>query len=93
MVEGASKIFFNFNCYGKQILAISVSTVVLEQEFSAGDNILDATRSFLSLDSIQVQACVDDWIKAQYWQQEIDQEQTYVYFENGQITRMKSSND
>ncbi|KAK2644703.1 hypothetical protein Ddye_019898 [Dipteronia dyeriana] len=38
----------------KQILATPVSTVAVEQEFSAGGNILDARRSLLSPESIQV---------------------------------------
>ena len=50
----------------KQILVIPVSTVAVEQQFSVGGNILDATRSFTSPDSIETQACLDDWTKAQY---------------------------
>ncbi|KAK2645995.1 hypothetical protein Ddye_021190 [Dipteronia dyeriana] len=50
----------------KQILATPVSTVTVEQEFSAGGNILDARRSLLSPESNQVQVCVDDWTKAGY---------------------------
>ena len=50
----------------KQILAIMVSTIAMEQQFSAGDNILDATRSSMSPDSIEAQACLDDWMKAQF---------------------------
>ncbi|KAK2655304.1 hypothetical protein Ddye_008356, partial [Dipteronia dyeriana] len=38
-----------------QILTTSVSTVVVEQEFSMGGNILDARRSLLSPESIRVQ--------------------------------------
>ncbi|KAK3218710.1 hypothetical protein Dsin_012680 [Dipteronia sinensis] len=53
----------------KQILGTPVSTVAVEQEFSAGGNILDPRRSLLSPESIQVQVCVDDWIKAQNRQQ------------------------
>ncbi|KAK2663327.1 hypothetical protein Ddye_001901 [Dipteronia dyeriana] len=52
----------------KQILATPVSTVAVEQKFSAGGNILDARRSLLSLESIQVQVCVDDWTNAGYRQ-------------------------
>ena len=61
----------------KQILTTSVSTVMVEQEFSADGNILDASRSSMSLDSIESQACFDDWIKVEFWQQELDQEPTY----------------
>ena len=35
----------------------------VEQQFSAGGNILDPTRSFMSLDSIEAQSCLDDWTK------------------------------
>ena len=50
----------------KQILATPVSTVAVEQQFSAGVNILDPTRSSMSPDSIEVQSCLDDWTKAVY---------------------------
>ena len=51
----------------KQILVTPVLTVAVEQQFSAGGNILDATRSSMSPDSIEAQAChastwrVDTW--------------------------------
>ncbi|KAK3212671.1 hypothetical protein Dsin_017377, partial [Dipteronia sinensis] len=57
----------------KQILSTSVSTVAVEQEFSFGGNILDGRCSLLIPQSIQMQACVDDWTKSQNRQQEIDQ--------------------
>ena len=60
--------------------------MVVEQEFSAGGNILDAKHSVLSLESIQIQACVDDWIKAQSKQQEIDQDAPYDFFNDDQHT-------
>ena len=69
MVEGASKTFPNFSGDGKQILAIPVSTVAVEQQFSAGGNILDSTRSSMSPDSIEAQSCLDDWMKAVFRQQ------------------------
>ena len=52
----------------KQILATPVSTVVMKEEFRVSGKILDSTRSSLSLDSIQVQVCLDDWTKTQYRQ-------------------------
>ena len=52
----------------KQILTTLVSTIVVEQEFSASGNILSAAHFFFSPDSIQIQTCLDDWIKAQYQQ-------------------------
>ncbi|KAL5831706.1 hypothetical protein ACOSQ4_017060 [Xanthoceras sorbifolium] len=56
----------------KQIFGTPVSTIAVEQEFSAGDNVLDERRALLSPDSIQIQVCVDDWTKATYRQQELD---------------------
>ncbi|KAL5819888.1 hypothetical protein ACOSQ4_023730 [Xanthoceras sorbifolium] len=56
----------------KQIFGTPVSTVAVEQEFSAGGNVLDERRALLSPDSIQIQVCVDDWTKATYRQQELD---------------------
>ena len=54
----------------KQILACPVSTVAVEQAFSAGGNILDETRSNMTPESLEVQACVDDWTKAAIRDQE-----------------------
>ncbi|KAK3199122.1 hypothetical protein Dsin_022537 [Dipteronia sinensis] len=68
----------------KQILSTPVSTVAVEQQFSAGGNILDPKRSLMSLKSLQIQACVEDWTKAQYRQQEIDQEESYDFFKDDQ---------
>ncbi|KAK2662505.1 hypothetical protein Ddye_001079 [Dipteronia dyeriana] len=70
----------------KQILATPVSTVAVEQEFSAGGNILDARRSLLSPESIQVQMCVDDWTKAGYRQQEMEPEVIYDFFYDDHTT-------
>ena len=52
----------------KNIFSTPVSTVVVEQEFSARGNILDEQRSCLTPKSLQMQVCVDDWTKAQYRQ-------------------------
>ena len=71
----------------KQILKTSILTATVEQEFNAGGNMLDATRSFLS------QACLDNWTKAQYRQQEIDQEPSYDYFKNYQTIGTNNNND
>ena len=68
----------------KQILSTPVSMVAVEQQFSADGNILDPRRSLLSLKSIQIQACVDDWMKVQNRQQEIDQEELYDFFKDDQ---------
>ncbi|KAK2652536.1 hypothetical protein Ddye_012392 [Dipteronia dyeriana] len=70
----------------KQILATPVSIVAVEQEFSAGGNILDSRRSLLSPESIQVQVCVDDWTKAGYRQQEMEPEVIYDFFDDDHTT-------
>ena len=54
----------------KQILACPVSTVAVEQAFSAGGNILDETRSNMTPESLEVQAFVDYWTKAAIRDQE-----------------------
>ena len=75
----------------KQILAIPVSIVVVEQQFSAGGNILDSTRSSMSPDSIEAQSCLDDWTKVVFRQQEKEHEQMYEFFENEQTTGTEGS--
>ena len=50
----------------KQIFVIPVSTVVMEQQFSTSDNILDVTHSSMSLNSIETQVCLDDWMKVEF---------------------------
>ncbi|KAK3204242.1 hypothetical protein Dsin_018288 [Dipteronia sinensis] len=71
----------------KQILSTPVSTMAGEQEFSTDGNILDARRSLLSPQSIQMQVCADDWTKAQNRQQEIDQDAhaSYDFFKDDQL--------
>ena len=75
----------------KQILATPVSTVAVEQQFSAGGNILDPTRSSMSPNSIETQSCLDDWMKAVFRQQKKEHEQTYEFFENEQTTGTEGS--
>ncbi|KAK2658564.1 hypothetical protein Ddye_005097 [Dipteronia dyeriana] len=70
----------------KQILSTLVYTVAVEQQFGTDGNILDSIHSLLSLKSIQIQACVDDWMKVQNRQQEIDQEDPYDFLKNDQPT-------
>ena len=48
----------------KDLFASPVSTVAVEQAFSAGGSILDETRSSMSPESLEAQACLDDWCKA-----------------------------
>ena len=52
----------------KQILVTLVSTVVVKQKFSVSGNILDASRSSISSNSIEAQTCLDYWTKAQHRQ-------------------------
>ena len=40
--------------------------VAVEQEFSVGGNILDASRSSMSPDSIETPTCLDDLTKAEF---------------------------
>ena len=77
----------------KQILATPVSIVAVKQQFRVVGNILNATCSFMSLDSVEAKVCLDDWTKAQYRQQKIDQEQTYEYFKNDQTMRTEDNDD
>ena len=77
----------------KQILATPVSTVAMEQQFSASGKILDPTRSFMSPNSIKAQSCLDDWTKAVFRQQEKEHEQTDEFFENEQTTGTEGSDD
>ncbi|KAK2638476.1 hypothetical protein Ddye_026271 [Dipteronia dyeriana] len=72
------------------ILATPASTVAIEQQFSAGGNILDARRLFWSPESIQVQVCVDDWTNADYRQQEIEQEVFYDFFDADHTTDIET---
>ena len=70
----------------RQVLATPCSTVAVEQAFSAGGNILDDHRSRLSPQSVEAQACVDDWTKAQYRQQEMDRNVEGQFFDDGAST-------
>ena len=65
----------------------------MKQQFSSDGNILDATCSSMSLNSIEAQACLDDWTKAEFRQQEQEHEQTYEFFENEQTTGTEGSDD
>ncbi|KAK2635878.1 hypothetical protein Ddye_030670 [Dipteronia dyeriana] len=75
----------------KQILGTPVSTVAVEQEFSAGGNILDPRRSVLCPQSLEAQACVDDWTKAKFRQQELKPEIVNDFFEDDQTTGTEGS--
>ncbi|KAK2658682.1 hypothetical protein Ddye_005215 [Dipteronia dyeriana] len=68
----------------KQILGTPISTVDVEQEFSAGENILEPRWSVLCLQSLESQACVDDWTKAKFRQQELEPEIVNDFFEDNQ---------
>ncbi|KAK3212000.1 hypothetical protein Dsin_016706 [Dipteronia sinensis] len=75
----------------KNILSTPVSTVVVEQQFSTGGNILNPTRSLMSPKSLQMQACVEDWKNAQYRQQEIDQEEQYDFFKDDEPAESRTN--
>ncbi|KAK0604892.1 hypothetical protein LWI29_020616 [Acer saccharum] len=75
----------------KQILGTPVSTVAVEQEFSAGGNILDPRQSVMCPQSLEMQACVDDWTKAKYRQQELQPEIVNDFFEGDQTTGTEGS--
>ncbi|KAK2638074.1 hypothetical protein Ddye_025869, partial [Dipteronia dyeriana] len=75
----------------KQILVTPVSTVAVEREFSAGGNILDPRRSVLCPQSLEAQACVDDWTKAKFRQQELKPEIVNDFFEDDQTTGIEGS--
>ncbi|KAK3230100.1 hypothetical protein Dsin_001981 [Dipteronia sinensis] len=76
----------------KQILSTPVSTVAVEQQFNAGGNILFPKRSPMSPKSLQIQACVEDWTKAQYRQQEIHKEEPYDFFKDDQPAESQTDN-
>ncbi|KAK2661657.1 hypothetical protein Ddye_000231 [Dipteronia dyeriana] len=75
----------------KQILGTPVSTVAVEQEFCAGGNILDPRRPVLCPQSLEAQACVDDWTKAKFRQQELEPEIVNDFFEDDQTTGTEGS--
>ena len=70
-----------------------MSIVVVEQQFSAGGNILDSSRSSINLNLIEVQTCLDNWTKIEFRQQGLDQESMYKYFENDQTMETEGSDD
>ena len=64
----------------KEVLASPVSTVAVEQAFSAGGDILDDSRYSMTPESLEAQACLDDWTRAERRAQEVmrpDSEQLY----------------
>ena len=81
-----SNMFPTISLIAKQILACPVSTVVVEQCFSAGGSILDETRSSMTPDSVEAQTCLDDWTKAEYRQQENVKEGSDDYFDTTEGT-------
>ncbi|KAK3222925.1 hypothetical protein Dsin_009950 [Dipteronia sinensis] len=85
------KVFPILAIIAKQILGTPVSTVAVEQEFSAGGIILEPRRSVLYPQSLEAQACVDDWTKAKFRQQELEPEIVNDFFEDGQTTGTEGS--
>ncbi|VFQ87180.1 unnamed protein product [Cuscuta campestris] len=62
-----------FPCLGmlaRQVLSVSVSTVAVEREFSAGGNILTDYRSCLNAESLETLVCNQDWLLARRRAQE-----------------------
>ena len=55
----------------KKVPTCLVSIVVVEQAFSAGDDILDDSKYSLTLESLKAQVCLDDWIRAKRRAQEV----------------------
>ncbi|CAH9088287.1 unnamed protein product [Cuscuta epithymum] len=55
----------------KQVLSMPVSTVAVEQEFSSADNVLTASRTSLSAESLETLICYHNWLKAIRRTQEI----------------------
>ncbi|KAK0578384.1 hypothetical protein LWI29_009603 [Acer saccharum] len=58
---------------------------------SPGGIILDPRRSAMSPQSLEIQACVDDWTKAKYRQQELQLELVNDFFEGDQTTGTEGS--
>ncbi|CAH9123747.1 unnamed protein product [Cuscuta epithymum] len=48
----------------KQVRSMPISTVAVEQEFSSAGNVLTASRSRLSAESLETLICYHDWLKA-----------------------------
>ena len=63
----------------KHILATPVSTVAVEQAFSAGGNILDAKRSNLTPEALEAQVCLADWGKAEVREQDLQEQESEEY--------------
>ncbi|RAL43387.1 hypothetical protein DM860_012528 [Cuscuta australis] len=62
-----------FPCLGmlaRQVLSVPVSTVAVEQEFSAGGNILTDYRSCFNAESLETLVCNQDWLLARRRAQE-----------------------
>ena len=79
MVEEHSTQFSIMTIIAKQILATPMSTVTVQQAFSTEESILGQTRSSMSPNSVEAQACLDDWTKAALRQQESVHEQNEDY--------------
>ncbi|CAH9115166.1 unnamed protein product [Cuscuta europaea] len=64
-----------------QVLAMPVSTVAVEQEFSAAGNVLTDYRTRLSANSLETLVCFHDWLKVKRRTQEISIEPTRHFME------------
>ncbi|VFQ77666.1 unnamed protein product [Cuscuta campestris] len=83
-----------FPCLGmlaRQVLSIPVSTVAVEQEFSAGGNILTDFRSCLSAESLETLVCNRDWLLARCRAQESGYDFNSDYYINATTNGSPSS--
>ncbi|VFQ69880.1 unnamed protein product [Cuscuta campestris] len=74
-----------FPCLGmlaRQVLSVPVSTVAVEQEFSAGGNILTDSRSCLSAESLETLVCNRDWLLARRRAQESEYDFNFDHYMN-----------
>ncbi|CAH9100149.1 unnamed protein product [Cuscuta europaea] len=65
----------------KQVLAMPISTVGVEQEFSAVGNVITDYRMRLSSSSLETLVCFHDWLKVQRRTQEITNTPTRHFME------------
>ncbi|KAL6572715.1 hypothetical protein OROMI_013673 [Orobanche minor] len=77
-----SAIFPVVATIAKEILVVPASTISVEQAFSTGGYILDERRSRLTPQNLEAQALMNDWVKAELRQQELnynEQEESDTY--------------
>ncbi|VFQ70498.1 unnamed protein product [Cuscuta campestris] len=85
-----------FPCLGmlaRQVLSVLVSTVAVEQEFSAGGNILTDFRTSLSAESLETLVCNRDWLLARCRAQESRYEFNSDHYMNATTDGSSSSEE